>query len=496
MLWRLHNDPEYKALVVSASKTRADDFSSFTKRLIREVPFLRYLEPREGQRDAMIAFDVGPARPAHAPSVKSVGIFGQLTGSRAWEVIADDVEVPNNSATQDMRDKLLKTCLEFEAIIIPGGQITYLGTPQTEESVYNSLRQRGYQARIWPARYPDESKIIHYGGDLAPSIVEAVEKDPDIAGRPTDPDRFSDLDLLERETAYGRSGFALQFMLDTTLSDAERYPLKLTDLLILPLDVDKAPISIAWANHPDLQIKDLPNVGFTGDRFFRPFRVDPEWSEYEGSVMVIDPSGRGKDETGYAVVKQLHGYLFVTDFGGLKGGYDDDTLAALARIARDQKVNKVLIEANFGDGMFTKLFLPVLSRYWECGVEETKHSTQKELRIIDTLEPVMNRHKLVIDYGAIKKDIFENQDEPAYSLCYQLTRITRDRGSLRHDDRLDALAMGVGYWVNAMSRDAERALQEYRDERREAEFKVFMDHVIGKPSPRSDIRRRFTRSFR
>ena len=82
----------------------------------------------------MIAFDFGPARrPAHAPSVKSVGIFGQLTGSRTVEIIADDVEVPNNSATQDMRDKLLKACMEFEAIMMPEvGQITYLGTLKTE----------------------------------------------------------------------------------------------------------------------------------------------------------------------------------------------------------------------------------------------------------------------------------------------------------------------------------------------------------------------------
>src|SRR5690606_37752767 len=104
--WQLLRDPDYKFLVVSASKTRSDDFTTFTKRLIRDHPLLQHLQAREGQRDSMVAFDVGPASPAHAPSVKSVGIFGQLTGSRATEIIADDVEVPNNSLTQDMREKL------------------------------------------------------------------------------------------------------------------------------------------------------------------------------------------------------------------------------------------------------------------------------------------------------------------------------------------------------------------------------------------------------
>lgn len=487
--WQLDRDPDYKFLVTSASKQRADDFSIFTKKLLQVIDFWEYLLPTEDQRDALHAWDVAPAKPAHAPSVKSVGIFGQLTGSRANEIIADDVEVPNNSSTQDMRDKLLKTVLEFEAIILPKvGKITYLGTPQTEESIYNKLHERGYHRRIWPARYPDPSKIYVYGGDLAPTIAAELEANPSLAGKSTDPERFSDLDLLEREASYGRSGFALQFMLDTSLSDAEKYPLKLADLIIMPLNTDKAPISIAWGSGPDQQIKDLPNVGFTGDRFHRPLRIDPEWAPYEGSVLAIDPSGRGSDELGYAVVKQLHGYLFVPAFGGLKGGYSDENLIKLAKIAREHKVNHVVIESNFGDGMFTKIFTPVLASYWPCAIEEVRHSQQKEKRIIDTLEPVMNRHRLVIDLDAVRKDIRETQDEPVYSLFYQMTRITRDKGSLKHDDRLDVLAIGVAYWVEAMARDEQRAAQEWKEAQLQEELQVFMDHVIGYHKPQFDLR--------
>lgn len=495
VLWRGCRDPEYKVLVVSASKQRADDFSSFTKRLIKEVPFLNHLQAREGQRDSMIAFDFGPARPAHAPSVKSVGIFGQLTGSRAVEIIADDVEVPNNSATQDMRDKLLKACTEFEAIIMPEiGQITYLGTPQTEESIYNKIRERGYDCRIYPARYPTEKQIVVYNGALADFIAEALEKDPSLVGQPVDPKRFTDLDLRERELAFGRSGFALQFMLDTSLSDAERYPLKLSDLVVMNLNVDKAPISVQWGNTEP--IKDLPAVGFAGDRFYRPLRFDDEWAEYEGSILAIDPAGRGADETTYAVVKQLHGYLYVTDLGGFSGGYDEQILTSLAKIAREQKVNGVLIESNFGDGMFTKLFMPILVRYWNAPVEEVRHHTQKEQRIIDTLEPVMMRHKLIIDYDVVKRDLMDtlHNDRLQYSLFYQMTRITRDKGSLKFDDRLDVLAMAVRYWVDAMARDEELAVEDYRENLLKQELEIFMEHVVGKNnlnSRRSDIRLRF-----
>ena len=77
---------------------------------------------------------------------------------------------------------------------------------------------------------------------------------------------------------------------------------------------------------------------------------------YSGSVLSIDPSGRGKDETGYAVVKMLNGQLYVPDAGGIKGGYDEKTLKQLVAIAKDNKVNKVVIESNFGDGMFCLLY--------------------------------------------------------------------------------------------------------------------------------------------
>lgn len=486
VLWilRFHN-PDYKFEIVSASKSRADDFSSFTKRLINEMPLLFVLrpDPNKGHRDSMIAFDVGLCRPAHAPSVKSVGIFGQLTGSRANEIIADDIEVPNNSCTQDARDKLEKAATEFEAIIVPGGRITYLGTPQSEESIYNKLQDKGYVIRIWPARCPSAEKMLSYKGNLAPSITERLESGVLKVGDAIDPRRFSDQDLLEREASYGRSGFALQFMLDTSLSDAEKYPLKQSDLIITSMNDEKAPMAIQYSSTPELQIKELPNVGFTGDRFFRPLFMDKDWAPYEGSVMSIDPSGRGADDTGYAVVKQLHGYLYVPEAGGLKGGYDDETLISLAKIAQRNKVNYIIIESNFGDGMFTKLFTPVLSKYWPCTIEEVRHNIQKEKRIIDTLEPVMNRHRLIIDPSVIKEDLKGLGDtlDLKMSLFYQLTHVTKERGALRHDDRLDSLAIAVAYWVDSMSRDEKEAIDSYKEELLDRDLETFMDHLVGSP---------------
>ena len=459
-------DPSRQFLVVSASKNRADEFTNFCKKLMNAVPIYQHLLPRDNQRDSAIAFDVAPAPPSHAPSVKSLGITGQLTGSRADEVILDDVEVANNSATATMRELLRERIKEVDAIIKPGGRVTFLGTPQTEESIYNTLMERGYECRIWPALYPTEQEMSAYGGRLAPMVADKWSKTA--AGKPTDPDRFDEDDLQERALSYGRSGFSLQFMLNTSLSDVDRYPLRLSDLIVHGGDVEQAPERIAWGGMQDTIEDDLPAVGFKGDRYHRPQSISDKFVPYTGSVLSIDPSGRGEDETGYAVVKMLNGWMHLTAAGGLRGGYTPDNLKMLAKVARDQKVNKIIIESNFGDGMFTQLLTPYLRDTWPCTVEEVRHSTQKERRIIDTIEPVMNQHRLVVHPSVIRADYESTKGLPtekqlAYMLFYQLTRITRDRQSLRHDDRIDALSMAVGYWAQAVAVDVDMMVRERKD---------------------------------
>ena len=448
-------DPQKNILVVSASKNRADDFSTFTLRLIHEMPVLAHLIPGDKQRFSKISFDVGPAQAAHAPSVKSLGITSQLTGSRADIIVADDVEVPNNSATQSMRDKLSEQVKEFEAILKPedNSRILFLGTPQCEDSIYNKMLERDYEMRVWPAKKITREKSEKiYKGTIANSCI-----DDDNVGEPTEPTRFGHIDLAEREASYGKSGFAMQFMLDPKLSDLDRYPLKINDLIVMDLDNETAPEKLVWAQSPEnAWDSTVPNVGFTGDRFFRPMRTVGEHVPYTGSVLAIDPSGRGKVETSWAVVKMLNGYLYVTDAGGMQGGYDERVLKVLTMKAKLNKVNVIVVESNFGDGMFVEIIKPYLTKIYPCIVEEIRHNIQKEKRIVDTLEPVMNQHKLVIDPKVIKNDYDSAQKYPIetqlkYQLMFQMSRLTREKGALTHDDRSDALSMGVSYWTQQMA---------------------------------------------
>ncbi|MEW5249897.1 phage terminase large subunit [Microbulbifer discodermiae] len=466
VLWCLMRNPDEKVMVVSASEYKAIEFATFTKQLIATIDLLQWLTPNTsaGQRDAVQAFDVGPARPAQAPSVRAVGVGGQMTGGRATKIVFDDIEIPNNSDTEGKREKLDLRAREMGgAILVPGGHSIGLGTPQSIQTIYNGFEERGYNIRIWPARYPGREQIDAYNGRLAPQVLDRLTNGEASEGDPVDPRRFTEEDLQEREAEYGKSGFLLQFMLDTTLSDANRFPLKLRDLIIMDVAMDSAPTKVVWASGRAQMLEGMPNVGMNGDRFFSPMHVAEAFADFEGSVLFIDPAGRGRDETAYAAVKSLHGMLFLRRWGGLMGGYDESVLKTLAEIAKSESVNAVHVESNYGDGMFNALFSPVLNDVYPCHLEEYKVAGQKEARIIDKLEPVLNAHRLIVDKTIVERQldtipIKEAGDRArVYNGFYQLAFLTRERGSLPQDDRIDVLAEAVGYFTQSVARDVKKA---------------------------------------
>ena len=478
VLWTLYNDSNKKIMVVSASKDRADSFSIFCQRLILEVPWMGHLKPKnDDQRWSRVSFDVGPAAPHQAPSVKSVGITGQLTGSRADLMVLDDVEVPNNSMTELQREKLLQLVTECESILTPkkDSRIMFLGTPQTTFTVYNKLRQRNYKPFVWPARYP--RKVAMYDGLLAPQLEDDLDTKEDLAWKPTDT-RFQERDLLERESAMGRSNFMLQFMLDTSLSDAEKFPLKFADLIVTPVNPTHAPENIIWCSSPENVLKDLPSVGLPGDHFHKPMQTQGEWQKYSETICSVDPSGRGTDETVTCYLSQLNGFIYLHEIKAFRDGYSDSTLLEILKGCKKYKASTLLIESNFGDGIVSELFKKhCQNTKTGINIEETRANVRKEDRIIDSLEPVLNQHRLVVDPEIINWDYRSNQDAPGesrllYMLFYQMSRMCREKGAVKHDDRLDALAQGVKWFTDALALSAheqikKRKIDEFLDMQQE-----------------------------
>ena len=484
VLWTLFNDPERKIMIISASKERADNMSIFLQKLIIETPWLSYLQPKsDDSRWSRISFDVN-CSPHQAPSVKSVGITGQLTGSRADLMILDDIEVPGNSMTELMREKLLQLCTEAESILTPkdDSRIMYLGTPQTTFTVYRKLAERSYRPFVWPSRYPRKAKLSQYEGLLAPQIQEDLDMGVD-EWSVTDPDRFSDEDLIEREASMGRSNYMLQFQLDTSLSDAEKFPLKMADLVVTSVNPATAPDNVVWCSDPQNVIKDAPTVGLPGDYFYSPMQLQGEWTPYSETICSVDPSGRGTDETAAAFLSQKNGFVYLHEMRAYRDGYSDDTLLNILRGCRKYKVTKLVVETNFGDGIVSELFKKHIQQTGQyIDIEEVRANVRKEDRIIDSLEPVLNQHRLIIDRSVIDWDYTSNRNTAPesrllYMLFYQMSRMCREKGAVKHDDRIDCLAQGVKYYTDAMSINAHNAIKQ----RKQEEWDSMLDDFLSSP---------------
>lgn len=493
-LWRLRLDPfREKILIAGATADKAVEITTYMLRCIRDIDVLQCLEPVADGRSSVQAFDVGPSIVDQSPSVRAVGILSpSLTGKRCTCAIADDIETLSNSITPLKQERLAAAVTELEAIRKPEveGELArktiFLGTPHLESSLYLRLhRERNYAMRLWPARYPNPAEPDEwdcYEGNLDPLIAAEVEEDSSLIGEPTDPERFGHDELLRREMSMTRSAVQLQFQLNCRLSTLDRYPIRLGDLIVMDLDGKALPEVVSWGSGPDHRIQDLVCIGMGADRYYHRPVLTQGWiskEEHWNCVLSIDPSGRGSDELAWSVVASMNGNFFVLESGGTTQGYADEVLKTLALRAQRWSVTQVVVESNFGDGMFEALLAPVLNRVHPCGIEAIRVSMQKERRIVDVLAPVVQQHRMVMNADLIRKDYREaerNADSGHQrSLLFGMSRITEERGALVHDDRIDALALAVQFFTEAAAQDQQRMAQQRQEDLMQWAVDVFRD---------------------
>ena len=468
-VWLLLRNKNEVISVISATSARAESFITFCKLLLMTIPLLQHLAPQGDNRSSSRKIDVNGRIPNDSPSLSAFGVTSAKTGSRSSFLIYDDVEIPENSDTAQKREKLLAGVRDSANLGIAGVfRELCICTPQSSESVYNTMLGDGFKRCIIPAEYPEDIKV--YEGDLAKHILRVCNKFPHKIGEATD--KRNNMKHLLKQKLKGKARYKLHYMLDTALTDIEKYPLKLSDLIVMDLDSKNAPVQIEYSSEKKHTIYDIKHKGFRGDFLRQPrYYSQEERESYEGIAMFIDPSGRGNDETAYCITAHLAGKIFILDFGGVEGGYQEHNLHLLARLAKTYKVNLVQVESNFGDGAFAELLKPILRKHHLCSVEDKRATTQKELRIIETLEPIMMQHRLVINRKSLEID----SDKPSdYSFTYQLTHVTTTRNSLKHDDIVDVVAMGVKYWVEILARDEHEEYEKIQEANIDKEIDNFL----------------------
>ena len=474
-VWRIIHKPNCRVLIVSSGGPLATQISNWVIQIIEGMDVLECLraDKSHGDRSSVEAYDVhwvlkGPEK---SPSIACLGITANSQGFRADVLIADDIESAKNSQTEGQRDRLKHLSKDFSSICSTG-DIIYLGTPQSVESVYNSLVSRGFDIRIWPGRFPTPKEIKNYGAFLAPIIREAIEKNPSLQtgggllgdrGKPTDPILLGEDVLTKKEIDQGTAYFQLQHMLDTRLSDADRFPLKSGKIIFMHVPEEKAPLTINFVQSPEYRIQ-TPADWPVEEQYFRAMGFGQEFGAFSDTAMYVDPAGGGQngDETAYAVVRFLAGKLFVVAIGAVPGGYSDESMHALTAVAKKYKPTRILVEKNLGNGAFCHIWQPNLIKEHLASIEEVWESGQKELRIIDCLEPIIGAGRLIMDISCLEEDKRLCEKHPAekrssYSLFYQIARITREKNALKHDDRIDALAGACRAFVEVLKQDDEKA---------------------------------------
>ena len=483
-VWDLIHNPSHRVLVVSGGGPQAKDIAILVIRIVQSMDCLECMRPdtQAGDRASVEGFDIHHSLKGvdKSASIASIGIEGTMQGRRADLLIADDVEVTKNSQTPAQRAKLLHLTLDFTSVCSTG-RIIWLGTPQTEESVYRTLPGRGVTVRIWPGRYPTPAQMESYGDQLAPLLQRRIAADPSLQtgggalgdqGQAIEKAGTGWLDeenLQMKELDQGASWFQLQHMLNTKLSDELRYPIKPDRIILLDINPKQAPLIVVRS--PDL--KDVSrHTAHTFDFCLRhASSISSEVAPLVGVRAYVDPAAGGAngDETAYAVTGFLNSTVYLLDWGGLPGGYTDELMRLLAQRLARWEPQSVTIEKNMGFGAFRQVFQPIMQAAHSCGLIDDMVSGQKEKRIIQTLEPVIGRGSLVITPQAVEQDRqdcarYEPKNRQNYLGMYQLAKLTAARNALVHDDRADALEGSVRCWQESLTIDEkvqkERAAQE------------------------------------
>lgn len=491
--WALYCEPEEIVLTVSGTSRAAGLNAFFAFQMLSNFDWLAHMVPRTDQRRSALAFDVAGAKPKKSESFCSESLFGQITSRRATLIVPDDVEIPNTSDTEGKREELRKRFGELgAAILLPGGRIKVLGTAQTEESLYTELAtSKGYAMRMWPILYPKPDELPKFGSWLAPRLVQELEANPSLAGTSTEPGRFSEADIAARELEWGRTEFARQFKLWLDAGLGKDTPLKMRDLTVLdwgPPPPDgplKLPPEVRWGPTPANKASGIEIDSLPGDTIHYPAYVTPQdqWRPVEGIRCYVDPAGgTGNDETTWTITAHLNALGFLCHQGASLGGYSNPVLRSIATDCLLWRVQYIDVESNLGQGMFSALLRATLTEVAsELGIKETcvieddrKGQQQKEHRIIASLEAPMTAHRIVINAAVLRADFsvtYEDIEEAKrrfYRLSYQLTRMTKAKGCVAHDDRAD----GFGSVMNkiaelfrlrtsdAQAQDKEYQLQE------------------------------------
>lgn len=451
---RFYNDSTYQILHQSESDPSARKISRATQSILRRHPLTKDLLP-PGKMDVerWNINDINSlADPLHS-SMLAKGIMSNVTGSRADEVQNDDVEVPRNITSQELREKLRERLDEQTHILKPGGKKLYVGTPHTYDSIYTELIAKGADVLVIKLFSKEkrfnkvEAGKPYYVG-FAPQVVFiGIHKSTE---------------LLEEGVHYHIQNNHIVFasayngILDC-YADVS-WPERFTPQDILTRRRETRTIN-AWDSQYQLHAKPITESRLDPERI-RVYDVEPTIIDANGEVTMMlgntrivgasavwDPSA-GKIKSDASAFTLLltdnKGHLYWHVCTGLTGeiavfGENGSIVGGqviqLCDFIEKYNIPSIIIETNGIGGFAPTLLRQALkSRGLRCGVIEKHEIRNKQIRILEAIEAPLESRFLWAHISIADED---------KSPVFEQMRNFNPETSEQPDDYIDSLAGAI-----------------------------------------------------
>lgn len=467
-----YRDPSWRFIIVASSEGLACENLRRMRHIIRAAWWLQHLQPTDDDKDNDTELQFGCAPKGDQSSVMAIGITGTLASKRAHVVYGDDLEQPTNTLTVEARNRLHELTRQFSAWLYETKgskntsptRILESGTYHAEDSLYlRQVFQDKAHARAYPVRYPHGNEKIPF---IAPVFAERLAKERTLAGTPTTPRRFG-VEYVAEQEGKSKLYFQWQYLMVPGIGEGERRPLKLGDLMVMPLHRDAVPFPVLWGENDhngSTAIGTIQNRAPDPDSRLqairRPAQIGASTIAYQGTRAALDIAGAGADRMVLCIVSMAAATFFVKHMAIMQGGLEAGNLQRIAELCREHGATELVYEKNADPtGAFGNLLTRAIQEAtvekgqemlypegWSCQVT-AKHSTgQKELRIINSIEPLLASHRIVVAPQVLEPQC---HGHPEHEFQFQFTRITRERNSLPHDDAVDAFALGLAAWTDS-----------------------------------------------
>lgn len=162
--WELTRDPSDTILYVSATAALAEKQLHLIKMVLTSPTYTKYwpnmVQQAEGQRERWTVNEIAVDHPIRKqegirdPSVKAVGLTGNITGFHATKIKLDDIVVPKNAYTEDGRAKVAALVSQLASIEEPDSEMDCVGTRYHPKDQYEEFLSQTYLV------YDDDGEVI------------------------------------------------------------------------------------------------------------------------------------------------------------------------------------------------------------------------------------------------------------------------------------------------------------------------------------------------